>query len=49
VPLPANGATYGHSSGLTVTVTGAVSGGPVPVGAVIDFAAGAGSQNQIAP
>jgi hypothetical protein len=48
VPLPANGATYGHTSGLTVTVTSEVPGGP-PLPPQFVYPSDAHSQNQISP
>lgn len=48
VPLPANGATYGHSSGLTITIDSEVPSGP-PLPPAFAYAPGPESQNQIAP
>jgi hypothetical protein len=47
VALPSSGA-YGHSNHVIVTVTGAVPGAPLPVGAVFEFQ-GQGTQAQLAP
>ena len=47
VALPSSG-TYGHSNYVTVTVTGAVPGAPLPVGAVFTFT-GSSAQVQLAP
>ena len=45
--LPSSG-TYGHSNYVKVTVTGAVPGAPLPVGAVFIFS-GSGTSVQLAP
>jgi hypothetical protein len=47
VALPSSG-TYGHSNYVTVTVTAAVPGAPLPVGAVFTFT-GSSAQVQLAP
>lgn len=47
VALPSPG-PYGHSNDVKVTVTGAVPGAPLPVGAVFIFS-GQGTQAQLAP
>jgi len=47
VALPSSG-MYGHSNYVTVTVTGAVQGAPLPVGAVFTFT-GRGTSVQLAP
>jgi hypothetical protein len=47
VALPSSG-MYGHSNDVIVTVTGAVPGAPLPVGAVFTFS-GQGTQAQLAP
>jgi hypothetical protein len=48
VALPDSGAMYGHSNYVQVTVTGAVPGAPLPVGAVFTFS-GHSAQVQLAP
>jgi hypothetical protein len=48
VALPASGAMYGHSNYVKVTVTAAVPGAPLPVGAVFEFT-GSKAQVQLAP
>jgi hypothetical protein len=47
VALPSSG-MYGHSNYVKVTVTGAVPGAPLPVGAVFTFS-GNGTSVQLAP
>ena len=47
VALPSSG-MYGHSNYVKVTVTGAVPGAPLPVGAVFTFT-GSSAQVQLAP
>ena len=47
VALPSSG-MYGHSNYVTVTVTAAVPGAPLPVGAVFTFT-GSSAQVQLAP
>jgi hypothetical protein len=49
VALPASGAMYGHSNYVQVTVTGAVPGAPLPVGAVFTFSGPRQAEVQLAP
>jgi hypothetical protein len=49
VALPDSGAMYGHSNYVQVTVTGAVPGAPLPVGAVFTFSGPREAEVQLAP
>jgi hypothetical protein len=49
VALPDSGAMYGHSNYVQVTVTGAVPGAPLPVGAVFTFSGSREAEVQLAP
>ena len=49
VALPSSGAMYGHSNYVKVTVTAAVPGAPLPVGAVFEFTGPRAANVQLAP